>query len=761
MTSRHGLRRSSCVFLTAFLLAQLVEADIEVAVVQAGGGGTDVELCGLPLAPGSVADSGLPTSECAARKVVTTPWQGSLALDEDKPWELSARADGWWIAPHHYQPTAQSPGEATTLRLLPGHVLSGSFEVEGEHTLPSQFRLTLDTDEPSGGSERIRSVATSCTIQKEGEWHCPVPLGNLDLTIEVEGFVPHYVWGLESQPESTLELESMNLVRGASLVGWVELAEQVDDGEPTRVELVPRTTGWQGDPVERRRAARRTLHGEVSERGFFQISLVAAGVYDLTASRAGFVPTTAEAVEVVEGVETALKDVVVLRRPRSLNVYISPPVDPLGQPWTVALRRPLTAANVDELVDQSAAGFDGHWQFGSLGAGTYHLEVRDLRDSSWLSRRIELGTNEEPLFLELETVSVRGRLTLGEEPIAGQIYFGTRYGRPNIRMMAFGDGLFEGLVPRAGAWDVEVIQGDGTAVLLEELELSAVAGGGVVELELVLPDTRVSGKVFYRDQPAVGALVMIKRELEGRWVTVANVETDEEGRLEVRGLVPGAANVAAYLGAFDPASEWARFEVSEAGDTPSLSLELIDKRSVRGQMTSQGQPVAGAQVALRPVVDQRLAWPAEAMTNAEGRFTLRLPRGRQGLYDLLVVAAGYGVTSRRIAVDVEKRLGIELSADRGDLLLSYPAGFLHHSGSVVAAELIVPALLKNGRAAWVPGGEGLSLLGVEPGHYSLCPGRALEPRCVSGVVTPGGRLELLPSWLAEDWKEAAHANLGQ
>jgi hypothetical protein len=50
-----------------------------------------------------------------------------------------------------------------------------------------------------------------------------VPAATFDFVLSAEGFIPQYRWGLKVLAGKTTDLGTVELKRGASVAGWVEV----------------------------------------------------------------------------------------------------------------------------------------------------------------------------------------------------------------------------------------------------------------------------------------------------------------------------------------------------------------------------------------------------------------------------------------------------------------------------------------------------------------------------------------------------------
>lgn len=675
---------------------------------------------------------------------VATPWTGTLDLETTESWVLTAQADGFW------SPRLAMPPETRWIKIpwFPAVEITGrlrrSRHEDGLAARSMEVRGWVVRDDKKARQDAQSHPPwqrTACSLTTD-ELSCIAPRDTRSLKISVEGFVPIYRWDL-AELEETLDLGRLELRRGSSISGWVD-GEGVEEAkESIQLTLIPRTIGWQGDVAERQRSRLRTTTGHANRDGFFSIGPVPPGGYDLEVSAPGLSRHRVEALDLTAGAETVLDEAIELTPPVGLDVYISPPVDPDQQPWSVLLMRPHSNSNVLDTVERSAAAFDGHWHLDGVSSGPYRIEIRDHQEAVWLVRNVELAVPRAPLFYEVDAVAVQGTLTFADEPSNGVVIFGTRFGRPSADLRVV-DGSFEGVLPRDGEWKVEVdINGHGS-ILAPPVMIERNAGGSATKLKIELPDTLVEGEVLQGEEKVPRAFVHIfskDKSGEKEHLRLARVRTNDDGVFRVRGLEPGRAQVAAYLGAFDPVSDWVEIDLAEDRPMPYLKLELLDKTTFRGKVQSRQGPVVGAQVFVQPQLTSAMDWPAQAVSDVHGEISLRLSPQSRGVAVFMTVAAGYAFSIHQGTLDESQEVIIPLSVDKGDLTLKYPGGSLFFNGIPVAVSTILAKLVTANRALHSPE-NGVVLKGMEAGEYSQCPGSVQSANCVSGILTPSSELLL-------------------
>ncbi len=637
--------------------------------------------------------------------------------------------------------------------LLPATQMRGMYRLEESEDglLPKEFSAWINLNGESR-KKKPEWQPVECTISNR-QFSCDIPSQLLDMKFSTPGNMPVYRWGVAAD-EAPLDVGEIRMLRGGSLSGWV-IAEGGKPDSPIELTLFPRSMGTQNDTRELRRRELKALRAVANEDGFFTLGPIPAGGFDLEATKAGLAPQRIEDLDLTVPKEIVLDDVIELVASPDLDVYLNPPVNPEQQPWQVVLMRPRSNSNTLKTIDRSAAGFDGHWHLDAVPSGHYRLEVRDFRDATWLVRDLELDQLREPLIYELDSVAIEGTLTSGGKPLDGTVIFGTRQGRPNVALEAT-EGDFKGLLPREGLWKVEV-ELAGTrqySVGVDPVTVEAGAGGTAATVAIELPDTLLEGEVQQQGEPVAAAFVLVttEGESEASRPRVARVRTDDNGKFSIHGLKPVPVQVAAYLGAFDPASDWVDVDIREGVEAPYLELELVERVEYQARVMSPRGPVAGAQIFIEAVTPSSMSWPAQAISGSDGVARFRLPfdsHGKQAHF--MVLAAGYGFTMHQQSLLKGSGIVLSISPDKGDIHLPYPLGTLHFKNASLPVSKVLTKLISANRF-FVQPGDGVIFKGMAAGEYTQCPANGKVQDCVSGVLAPSSflKLEVVDSDFLED-----------
>jgi hypothetical protein len=354
--------------------------------------------------------------------------------------------------------------------------------------------------------------------------------------------------------------------------------------------------------------------------------------------------------------------------------------------------------------------------------------------------------------VEIPVLEVRGRLSLGKEPLDATLWFGGKSGSRRVRFDADENGRFQGFLPSEGLWRIEVVkEAEGLRLALHPVEVKRHSGKRWAELSLELPDTLVQGEVVDEAGKEVSTAGVTSTYLADRTVTQLN--SDAKGHFKIRGLQPGATVFEAESG--EQASGPVPWSVEEGHESPLLRLTVRARKEVRGRIVSSQGPVPGAEVLAWPDFSQApLAGIESSVTGPDGTYRISVPAGSQAL-NLLVLAPGSALRMLRAPVAPGQPLDIPVEPQGGTLVIQ-----LRKSGRKESA---TPLLLHNGAFALLPllarwvtlqgGTEGqdgrVVLESVEAGDYSLCGGgigalRGTTPaaNCQSGYLAAGGELVL-------------------
>lgn len=619
--------------------------------------------------------------------------QVDLGPGRSGPWSIRAEADSCWGPPSVWAGEPEMASDTVVLELEAAGKLDFGIKAE---KIPQD--LVVSFMHPGADSDAVERFEQTCTVTR-GRGLCVVPARRLDVRLVAEGYAPVFLWDLEIVPGESLRLGDIELKQGASISGWVAVVGNADPR--AEVSIWSQRVAEPRSQQEEQRLALTQSTVSTDERGHFVIPSLQVGGYALSARREGFASSVVEA-EIDEAGQSVALDETLTLVPRSqLSVDLDPPLDPWGQPWHLRMTRETDETNIFENVAKGVAADRGTWTSPRMDPGQYFLSIVDSQGGTWKSQEISLLGGAESLFWSLDTVPVRGHVTLGGEPLKAEILFGS--GSSAITFESEEDGTFRGHLPKEGIWPVRVEmlrEARKARLAVDPVVIRRRSGKSYAEVELALPNTVLEGKVTKDGRPAKALVVALRREPPRRdgqdsstkRASELSVWSDEEGVFEVLGLSPGPIEIRASDRFAE--SGWSSVVLVE-NETALVDLELTERLTVRGRVVAADGPVVGARVLV--LVDG--TGPASAATDVSGEFRLKLPSH---------------VRTATVVVDPGSRGGIMLfplrvGAEGGDdLLISLPRGQgqltmkidpgLHRSHAVRSLADLVPegALFYNG-----------------------------------------------------------------
>jgi hypothetical protein len=695
----------------------------------------------------------------AIEREVEVPGSAELDVPAGVAWQLETAGADTWSAPI---PIPAEPGRRSAsirVALLPAGRLTGKLEPPPREPAPAlsevEVRLTPAPDKAAKAPPEHATVR--CPVA-EGRLACVVPAGSLDLKLKAAGFVPIYRWSVEVTAGKARDLGPLELKRGATLVGRVEMDGSSAVSTACRVRLTPQRAGGlpqHASPAQvaaDRRLGELERQARVNDRGFFVFEDVAPGIYQVAAVQEGFVEARLFPVEVRGGLETEIRNPLVLARPVTFEVFLDPPLDPYGARWRLELVSPTPPMEDSPLGShEGLASADGRWLKAGVAPGKYVLWVEGKDRGRWASEPVEVWPGRPPLHVDLPVLEVRGTISLGSEPLSTTFWFGGKTGPESLRFESDARGHFSGLLPREGKWPIDVALSEGGVqrIILDPIEVKKLPGASYAAVEIQVPDTRLEGEVVDESgHPLPGARV--ETHAIGPPRNPDTFETDGEGKFAVRGIKPGPLAIQAELP--PRSSGWVSASVEEGHPGPRLHLVAREQAEIKGRVASAQGPIAGARIAAWPGVGSAMvADIVDAVTDPAGEFSVRLPAG-SGAVTVLVFAPGYALRMLAAAANPHAPLAISVEPAGGTLVV--PAdGALVHGGTFAPVGMLALWLRMNG----VPeDGKVLRVPNVEPGAYVICPpgpdyatlmkgGTPPPGRCAGGVLQPYGELSLLPA----------------
>lgn len=675
------------------------------------------------------------------------------------PWRLRVSAEGFWAAETDVSPDL---GNLVRTRLWPAGNLLGALRTPSDGQLPGTFEVTL-TAAPRGAGEvpQPKKAVTLCAITEDSRFSCRAPSGTWHLRAKVPDYVAQYRWGFRVPADEEVSLGTLQLEPGASLVGRVVTEEGPANPEEARIRLMPLVDRHTASEEEVRKLEQLTSTESLNPWGYFHFRDVAPGSYEIVARQSGFTPAHSGPVSVSRGESVELPKPLVLEVPVRLELAVSPPESPAGHPWGVTFLERDRFGQL-EVVEEGRAEA-GRWISPPVSPGSYSIRVVDRSGDPIAWHDVELREDRQSLAVDLDLVEVYGEVVLGESPLVSKLWFGGRNGSTRVETTSNEQGEFRVVVPREGAWSVDV-SSEEPFVRVEDLEVEIEADGdGKDEVRVELPDTAIRGEVIDpRGSPREGAVVRLL-QVDGQ-PKGTRTRTREDGGFELYGQEPGTWFLEAKAGTAK--SEPREVSLVEGSTTGPVRLILKEARRFVGEVHGSAGPVRQAFVLAFPITtDGTLPTVAVPQTRSgiDGSFELDLPANSVSVR-LMVLAPGWTLHVERVPLDAEQPTLVQLRQDGGRLVLresttedervalllvdGHPLDFLKLS-------LLRRWAQSNGRPPAED--EVLTLPAMPSGSYAYCritreeallvvAGAAVPSTraCTEGFLTPGGELVLDP-----------------
>ena len=421
----------------------------------------------------------------------------------------------------------------------------------------------------------------------------------------------------------------------------------------SRPRILGRVVAPDGSPVSEPQVTVRggggPGHCRTGEDGGFRCEGWDPGTYTLTARKAGVG-------QVAESVVLGDADVTV-------DLYLEPElvisgriVTADGEPVADRVVRVLqpAAGFSDSLTERTAA--DGSFTIRGVHEGTYELLVESPSDPTALLAPylypepivVRDGLSVTGLEVRLEVTTVlRGVLHgLSEGELARAVVAAQEAGAEGLPRMLAGEvgegGRYEidGIGP--GTWTVMAVGPERVAQAREEIEILPGEEDPVLDLTLVR-GVALAGRVLLGGNPWAGAMVGM---LEAAGMTT----TDLGGRFELPGIPAGRQQILLAGGSLEEGMTLVTREV-DVEEGREVVIDVAVGR-VHGLVTGPDGPLAGAPVALSPVIpglpDNLPLIPRSVTTAPDGRFMI--DRVAAGSYVITFQKPGYRPITQELHV---------------------------------------------------------------------------------------------------------------
>lgn len=660
-------------------------------------------------------------------RVLELPVGASTTVDDAgrHTWEIAAASGTLWAAPVYAAGT-----EAVTLHLWPLGTIHGNIARVGSPASDGDVIVSFAPSSAETSSASGPAGVVTCPFRGTA-WRCAVPVGRLNLRFHLTGFATEFRWAVDVS-EST-DIGKLAFTAGSSIFGTVQMpgTTKPDQLKNVEISLIPLNT----DP-SRGNVPQYTTAPDA--RGFFQVRGLRPGNYSLRArSRSSELISETRTVAILQHTNAALKEPLVLARPTRLFVRITPALDVQRRRWQVMLLEMSDVAGTSEVVDQSLASPTGEWSRRRVLPGAYRLEIQQEDGAEWKVEELTVRSEEGDRVLDVvvDSQRVAGKVTLGGRPIAARVRLG---GENGPSLMASQSGDFEGEFPSFG---------DGETILFVTAETPHVqrtvtlqgdrAPDGTVFFDVKLPRTAITGRTINEDGSPEPAIVTLRAKNEKDEQLFEQMFSDEDGTFQFEGFPPG--RYALQADAFQKASAVMDFDITDGVVPAALDLVLRPQEQVRGVVSMNGVPVAGADVYALPR-DTKTSLLPRVTSDADGRFVLSLPPGTT-IYDVIVFPRGFSITAARITRDPKQGLRVTVGQDGGSLLVDAPDDrtplYLRHADGEYPLPWVTD--VAGGTTFAADGRRRLTVPNLEPGTYTVCRKQRCEsvyvPRFTTASVT--------------------------
>lgn len=640
-------------------------------------------------------------------------------------WEITAASSTpFWVAPVYASGT-----EAVTLELWPLGSIGGKVAGAGPATSGGDVIVSFApaADQPSAAS-RPAGVVT-CPLHGV-DWQCAVPAGLLDLRLNRTGFATEFRWAVKVS--DITDIGPLTFTAGSSVSGKVQLLQRSKTDLLKDVEVA--MTPLNIDP-SRREVPKYTAAADA--RGFFQVRGLRPGNYSLRArSKSSALLSDTRTVAIIQHTNAALKEPLVLARPARLSVRITPALDVQQRRWQVMLLKTGDVAGTADVVDQSLASAKGEWSRRGVLPGEYRLEVQQEDGSEWMTEEFTLTSEDGDRVVEIAVSSQRvtGRVLLGTRPLAARVKLG---GENGPALIADKTGRFEGEFPSFADDETVLFVTSDTPHVQRTLTVKGDrAPDGTIHFDIHLPATAVTGRTINEDGSPESAIVTLRTKNDKGDRFFEQMFSSEDGAFQFEGFAPGVYVLQAD--AFQKASAVVDVEITDGTSTP-LDLVLRPQEQVRGVISMNGVPVAGADVYAFPR-DTKTSLLPRVTSDAAGRFVLTLPPGTN-TYDVMVVPRGFYITAARVTRDPKEGLRVTVGQDGGSLTIDAPDDQVPLHLGRAGGEYPLPWVVdvSGGTVSTHDGRRRLTVPNLEPGAYTVCRKRSCEsvyvPRFATAAVT--------------------------
>jgi hypothetical protein len=173
--------------------------------------------------------------QCAVRGTVLVRSVADISIESRQPihsepvvidgtvgseWDLSLEASGFWAPPLRVTIPATS-GTQNWDVWRTGRIKVSFQSPDG---LPDGARIVVASPpDPRRPPEIVPGTYFDCTASEDKRWNCDVPATLLDLSVRGKGgYTPHYRWDVRITPNDLLDLGTIEIRKGASILAWLD-----------------------------------------------------------------------------------------------------------------------------------------------------------------------------------------------------------------------------------------------------------------------------------------------------------------------------------------------------------------------------------------------------------------------------------------------------------------------------------------------------------------------------------------------------------
>jgi len=668
------------------------------------------------------------SNKSVVRRVNFAPSSFIITEQEGSEWDVSLEAKGFWALPQRVDFPAGGAHRQYAMDVWQTATLQGLVKVpDPQPATPITVRVVVSSrPDPRAPPELPRETSFDCSTEKTGQWRCTLPATSLDIAIRVDGYAPYHKWDVKLPVAGVIDLGTVKLVRGASLLVWL------DSNFAKRVQVpVHALIRHESAPAVSAAAIRLGVpvaEGIFTKKGVVQLTPLAPGRYVLETQAKGYASVLIP-VQLYAGKESTPRRSIALEPALSVRFHIQPPVGPGGIWWRVELWRSVGFGSGSLNAGSGVASPQGIFDATDQIEGPVRVFLKDSKQNILANRDVVITAAATDYEVNLDVSSVSGKVTIGDSSVpSATLLFGGSGGVEKIRTATDLDGRFTVNLPRRGKWIVDVDAPQEAIATTTEISIEKD------DVDIKLPSTEVSGWVLDANGKRLSA-VPVTLLSAGRPM----VRTSEgDGLFRFRAIHDGPVHLQARDPRTHDYSKRIEVNVPEDGKVENIELSLESVRTIKGAVRSNGEPVVGARIHGYAILGGS-ARQEQATTDLEGGFGFDVPNS---VNDVIIVVWSPGRTLETFDVPTNQDpIALELAPRGGTLKLIWTSGV--KPIKITFNDQLIPT---NDLFAWarsqgakldyngVPG----EIPNVAPGKYRLC----AASHCQEGFLSIGGQLTL-------------------